>query len=273
MVFRATSTLATESHTANGLDVGHTYPRRACSRSLSPGNTRFGKVQVAHFLEADLQPWGAALTATLFASGDLPPSEQQHGSTAQADAAPACSTVARRQDAWQHLHTLKPLGDAVDAVLRASRMTLLEQLPCTPAEWQPAVIGSHAVNGELTLDFATAAACQGAMRDLHDVRSLVLDRHQRGGESDCEARRFARGLDLQLSHAALQDLVCTLNAVATMPALRSVQLDVSHAWVRDIVQQLAPALSRLSQLAALNLSHNAFGDNGALTLVLSLIHI
>ena len=94
-------------------------------------------MQVAHFLEADLQPWAAALAAALFA-----PQPPPHAATAGT----AC-----RESAWRCMEDLKPLDGAVDAVLRASELPLLEQLPRAPAEWQPAVIGCHAVAGALEL--------------------------------------------------------------------------------------------------------------------------
>ena len=112
------------------------------------------QLQVAHFLEADLQHWAAALAAALF------------------DPQPADG---RREQAWKLLDALAPLGDAVDTVLRASELPLLEQLPRAPAEWQPAVISSHAVGGTLALNCSEVVACSGAMHAVHDVHSLTLD--------------------------------------------------------------------------------------------------
>ena len=65
---------------------------------------------MAHYLEADLQPWADALTAALFADGD-------GGLSAE-----------HRASLWNPLDELAPLGDAVDTVLHASRLPLLQQL-------------------------------------------------------------------------------------------------------------------------------------------------
>ena len=108
-------------------------------------------MQVAHFLEADLQPWAAALAAALFSTLN------------QAPAAAGSSAAAEAAGLWWCLEELAPLHEAVDTVLRASRLPLPEQLPRTPAAWRPAVIGSHVEAGALTLDSATAAACCDAM--------------------------------------------------------------------------------------------------------------
>ena len=86
---------------------------------------QWAPVQVAHFLEADVQPWAAALSAALFGAEPRQP----------------------QPDAWERLEEIATLGDTVDTVLRSWRLPLLEQLEDTPDEWQPAVIDSHAVDG------------------------------------------------------------------------------------------------------------------------------
>ena len=146
-------------------------------------------MQVAHYLDADLQPWAAALAAALFVEPAFPAAGSKRGweqtqlgaNAAQAEAEPASTQSELWQAAWQRLDELERLGGAAGAVLRAWRRPLREQLLLTPAEWQPALIGNHTVGGVLELDAATAAACRGAMHGLHDVHSLSLDfsgRHQ-----------------------------------------------------------------------------------------------
>ena len=98
-------------------------------------------MQVAHFLEADLRPWAAALAAALFP----PDAAQQRPTvgTSAAAAAAAVSSAAHHARAWQCLEAVRPLDGVLRAVLRAStlsKLPLLEQLPRTPAEWQPALI-------------------------------------------------------------------------------------------------------------------------------------
>ena len=90
-------------------------------------------VQVAHYLDADLQPWAAALAAALFADASVPaaeaqPSHQLEENEAQAEAAPASNSLALLQPAWRRLDELARLSGATDAVLRAWRRPLLEQL-------------------------------------------------------------------------------------------------------------------------------------------------
>ena len=206
-------------------------------------------VQVAHFLDADLQPWAAALAAALFTEAACPaagaqPSDQLGGGREQAEVAPANKHCERWQAAWRRVGELARLDGAADAVLRAWRLPLLEQLPRTLAEWQPAVISSHAVNGALRLDFATAAACRGAMHGLHDVHSLSFD-----CTTPCQAR----------SLPSTQKINLTLHALATMPALRSLAIDICWAlWTKPghirAVQALPPALSCLPQLSSLRLN-------------------
>ena len=159
--------------------------------------------QVAHFLEADLQPWAAALGAALFTPFDAATSAEQppkprraawramlhklvrrarvRGAQARAAASHAQSSqAAARREAWRHLDELAPLGGAADAVLRAWRRPLREQLPLTPPEWVAAVICSHGrgadgrgadghgrgADGRLTLNDADIAACLTALRAL-----------------------------------------------------------------------------------------------------------
>ena len=170
---------------------------------------------MAHFLEADLKPWAAALAAALFFEAAVPdgitgeqPGDLVRGCTAAADAALASTNVAHWEEAWRRLDELAPLGDAVDAVLRAWRLPLLEQLPHTPAEWQPAVISSHAANGDLNLSFAAAAACRGALHAAHAVHSLTVKLCPRTDQPFAAKRQLAQ----------------TMGAVASMPALRSLQV-------------------------------------------------
>ena len=198
---------------------------------------QWAPVQVAHFLEADVQPWAAALSAALFGAEPRQP----------------------QPDAWERLEEIATLGDTVDTVLRSWRLPLLEQLEDTPDEWQPAVIDSHAVDGTLSLDFATAAACCEAMCDLHTIHSLGL--HGCGNLSDIESESDSES-EHEEDHLLMYDLVDILQEVATMPALRTLQLDFSPGWRFGVVQALAMAtwLSSLSQLplAALDLSSHAY---------------
>ena len=202
------------------------------------------KVQVAHFLEADMQPWEALLAAALFA---------------------ASPSAALREAAWRHLDELAPLGDTIGTVLRASRLPLRQQLPLTPPEWQPAVISSHAVAGTLTLDFAEAAACCDAMRAVQQLHTLNLelspkpDDRGKAAEKIDQSRepsprwhrlRTVRGVTVLLQVRA---------AVASQPALRSLSVRASDAD-SDGLAMLVPALSRLSQLSSLTWSHDVTCD-------------
>ena len=135
-------------------------------------------MKVAHYLDADLEPWAAALAAALFVEPAFPAAEAPHklgASAAQAETALASDHLELLQAAWGRLDELARFGGATDAVLRAWRRPLLEQLPLTPAEWQPALIASHAADGALELDFAMADACRGAVHAVHDVHTLSLD--------------------------------------------------------------------------------------------------
>ena len=173
-------------------------------------------VQVAHFLEADLRPWAAALAAALF--GPQP---------AEDDA----------DSRWNFLDALAPLHGAVDAVLRAWRLPLREQLPLTPAEWQPAVISSHAVRGTLALSCSDIVACSGAMHAVHDVHSLTIK------------------LDTSVFRVAVLSME---TALTSLPTLRTLRLD-STCLIgpgTPYVVPLAPVLARLPQLAQLDLRAN-----------------
>ena len=223
-------------------------------------------LQVAHFLEADLQPWAAALAGTLFGTSDptgtlaAAPDEQPQASAVGVCATDTISTLAsastkppqpstvdgnaqvppwdcaapeggcaaRQGDsaatvldaAWRHLDSLSPLGDASSVVLRAWRLPLLQQLAVTPAEWQPAVIGSHTAAGALTLDGTTAAACGDSMRRVHDVHSLTFELPLRAASMDS---KVADGHAL----AAIEQIIRVsdaCNAVCALPALRRLRV-------------------------------------------------
>ena len=206
-------------------------------------------LQLAHFLEADLQPWSAVLAGALFPAAALPaalelPDQQPEACAARAEGVPASRTLANWNSAWQRLEALSPPSDVISAVARASPLPLRKQLLLTPAEWQPAVIGSRAANGALSLDSATATACRGAMHTLHAVHSLSLYMSPSG----------SRPAD---AVAAAREHVLTLHAVATMPALRSLRFGTSLSWdlLEQFVDMFAHPLSRLSHLVSLRLSH------------------
>ena len=194
--------------------------RRWCQKPIP---TERWHLQVAHFLEADLQPWADALSAALF------------------DPQPADG---RREQAWNLLDALAPLGDAVDTVLRASELRLLEQLPRAPAEWQPAVISSHAVGGTLALSCSDIVACGGAMHAVRDVHSLTL-----------HVATADRLNDVSLFRAALP---CMETALTSLPALRTfkVQKGKHIPPGTRYVSLLMPVLARLPQLAHLDLRDN-----------------
>ena len=235
-------------------------------------------VQVAHFLEADEHPWVAALAAALFApfSQATPtvnpqPPQERHDSSATPVAVAAeppqlepsvpgsravrfslknassskgktrgvCSQAAARRQTWRHLDELAPLGDAADAVLRAWRLPLREQLPLTPAKWQPAVISSHSADGWLTLDCAEAAACCNAMRGVRGVHSLALDLRP--------DLPYASKVEYAPMHttAAYKG---ARRAIAVLPALRALKLNAGG------MNRLGPLLRRLPQLVHLQLS-------------------
>ena len=231
---------------------------------------------MAHFLEADEQPWAAALAAALFApfvevtpaEDQEPPKEGLDSSTAAIAVDPeppqpshpvlravrkasssgarllrflasatrrASSRDAAHQQTWRHLDELAPLGDAADAVLRAWRLPLCEQLRLTPAKWQPAVISSHVADGWLTLDCAEVVACSNAMRGVRGVHSLALnlkpDRPAEGSKAACQGAH---------------------RAIAALPTLRALTLELPRG--ADDSDGIAPLLSRLPQLVHLQLS-------------------
>ena len=169
---------------------------------------------MAHFFDANLRPWAAALAAALFAPAPAQPSLRRSERRARGverhsvgeraperksprvasrgvSAAPArrrsvtplaVSRAARRGSAWQQLEELRQLDGAVDAVLRASQLPLFEQLPRTPAEWQPAVIGSRTAAGALELSYREADACCDATHAVRGVHTLTLH-SRRAGEA------------------------------------------------------------------------------------------
>ena len=128
-------------------------------------------MQLAHFLDADLEPWAAALAGALFPRA-AKLSDQVEASRPQAAVASASSDLTPWEDAWRRVEALSPPAEVISAAARASRMTLHEQLPLTPAAWRAAVLGNHAVNGALRLDFPAAAAYRGAMQAVHDVQGM-----------------------------------------------------------------------------------------------------
>ena len=198
-------------------------------------------MQVAHFLEADLQPWVAALSAALFAPEPQQPSDE--GST---DAgAPACGSAVQRKGTWERLEELKPLGDTVDAVLRGWRLPLREQLPLTPAEWRPAVIGSHADAGALTLDAVDGAACGDTMQAVHTVHT-------------CTLRMVGAAAGYKSEPIAAR----AFSAVAALPALRSLVLCKWH-WTGEGEAVFVPCASRFSALTRLELGTETLESCGA----------
>ena len=211
---------------------------------ISGQDSDTSQVQVAHFLEAELLPWATALAAALFS----PPEHALQQDSRAANAS---------EETWEHLHALAPLGDAVDTVLRASRLPLLEQLPLTPAEWRPAVISSHTIDDALTLTGAEAAACCDDMHSVCEVEMLTLN--------------------LQASAAAESGAVATseqhraCSAVAAMPALR--ELVATGRMGAAGAASLAPTLSRLSQLQGLGLSSIDMRAGGAAALAGPLGHL
>ena len=220
---------------------------------------------MAHFLEADLQPWAAALANSLglFASEPqlpLPPTPSQPRPPFALEAVPAASdgptpcedrqlpgdALAPLDDAadvWRRLDELAPLGDAVDAVLRTPGLPLHAKLPRTPAQWQPAVIRSHAADGALTLFDEEAVACSGAMHAVCGVHSLALELTDRPRKSEYEGK--------------IVEAACSI--VRSQPALQAFALRTQCSCMAS----LAPALGRLSQLARLDLSHCRLDHQGS----------
>ena len=154
------------------------------------------------------------------------------------------SSAAPRESAWYCLEELRPLHGAADGVLRAAKLPLLEQLRRTPAEWQPAVIGSRAVAGALELSYSEAAACCDTMHAVRGVHTLTLNTFPRTAETG-------------------EPRVCT--AVASLSTLRTLKLGQD----RDILMSVASpehsllrVLTRVAQLAALEMTWGC--DRGSL---------
>ena len=204
---------------------------------------------MAHFLEADLRPWACALAAALFAPHAVQPStvmpqrkarglasrdvSEAPGRSGSASAAMLVSSKAHRESAWRRLEELRPLDGAVDAVFRASRLPLAEQLPRTPAEWQPAAISSRAVDGALELSYREAAVCCIAMHAVRGVHSLTLALHG--------ASRIAMQADTG-------ERACA--ALASLSTLRTLKLGTDGLLDDTFPGALAPGLPRLAQLKA-----------------------
>ena len=216
---------------------------------------------MAHFLEADLQPWAAALIAALFApdaaqqSTALPPRKARRLASPGVREAPApsgsgaaaavvSSNAARRDGAWQCLEELRPLHGAVDAVFRASRWPLIDQLPRTPAVWQPALIDSHVFHGALELSYREAAACCGAMHAVRGVHTLTL-------------RYFPQEKEAEVGDA------CT--AVASLSTLRTLKLGRPCPMAVSESSPVYSLLLPLTQLAALEMRWDF--DRGGVTAV------
>ena len=126
------------------------------------------------------------------------------------------------------------------AVLRAStlsKLPLLEQLPRTPAEWQPALIGSHAMDGWLDLSYSEAAACCDAMHAVRGVHTLSV-----GGGS---------GASEHPGELETGERACT--AASSLSTLRSLSLVLESSGGDAVPHCLAQALPRLTQLEALAL--------------------
>ena len=205
-------------------------------------------MQVAHFLEADLHPWAAALAAARFDSAShsaAVPADAPHPSE-RGSSAPAPLT--RRADAWRLLGDLTPLGDTVDTALRASHQPLLQQLPLTPAKWQPAVVRSHAVAGALTLDSAAVDACCDVMPALHGVESLSL-------HLNCHRAVY-------IAHAEEWALRRAATALASLPALRRLKVETGRGVNSDSLKRLLCTMSSVLRPASLNSS----GENATIPL-------
>ena len=108
------------------------------------------RVQVAHFFEADLQPWAITLVAAVTVD-DL--KAAKHSVTRPYDH--YWDSLLRRR-----LDELAPVGDTLDmyTVLRAARLPLGARLPWTLSA------------GELSLDGSDAAAACGVMHVLPGLR-------------------------------------------------------------------------------------------------------
>ena len=203
-----------------------------------------GRVQVAHFLEADMRPWALRLANCLFPGCvrrecffdyfmlRLPWLKQTFnmiGVERRESESDDVDGAARQQEAWRCLDELASLGDTADAVLRAWRVPLHVQLPLTPAAWVPAVICSHVdATGALELHACEAAAHCDAMHAVRGVQSLTLQPWRSG-----QAAR-ARMSEQEVAR------VC-----AALSALASVRTLHIH-WSSDLEPLVAPALRLLS---------------------------
>ena len=189
---------------------------------------------MAHYLEADLQLWADALTEALFADGD------------------GGLSTEHRASLWHPLDELAPLGDAVDTVLRASRLPLLQQLLRTPAEWQPAVLRNHTVAGALELSDADAAACSDAMPAVHGVHSLTLYGFSTNAKrAETDTQRLCR-------------------VVASMPTLHSFSATDCETHELAYLLAVAPALTSLPQLVCLDLRLRSVTQSEAAAVALAL---
>ena len=120
-------------------------------------------------------------------------------------------------DMWRRLDELAPLGDAVDAVLRTPGLPLHAKLPRTPAQWQPAVIRSHAADGALTLFDEEAVACSGAMHAVSGVHSLTLDVTDR---DVCSGRGYAANVAQEPIQSSVHCQHCRPCLLYTSPSPR-----------------------------------------------------
>ena len=208
-------------------------------------NTTVAHAQVAHFLEADLHPWAAAIAAIVFPPSKRQPLWRLGVQPSDLDTTPR--DVAAEYNTWQRLGELTGFDGAVDAILRAWRLPLLEQLPRTPAAWQPAVIRSRAIAGVVTLKHAEAAACSNAMDAFHGVaHTFVLD---------------------QVPADALQR---TCTAIASLRDVRTLRIEEDFMYDSATVLSVAPALSHLSQLARLAIVGAGISSAGAAALAQTL---
>ena len=243
-------------------------------------------MQVAHFLEADEQPWAHTLAAAVIAdqlqaselqASELQTSEPQASERQASERAVdgrtgTCESPWLQEDAVRRrLAELAPLGGTVDAVLRAARLPLAEQLPWTPQKWLPAVISSHTAGGHLRLTVSAAAACCDAMHAVRGVQSLTIQLERwMASEARVGRVRATNSNNIATAEAAaLPDSELLRRAcasVAAMPCLRGFEIRIPyrcadfHATLA--LQTLTPALRRLSRLEALTV-HSYLGDDGA----------
>ena len=197
---------------------------------------------MAHFLEADLQPWASGLAQALF-----PDTLPSFPSAAEAP-------KDHWQCVWRHLDELAPLGGAVEAVLRAWPLPLLEQLPLTPAEWHPDLLRSHVSAGELALSYGTAVLCCDAMPAVCDVHTLTLtlETWQSGAMDDM--------------YKAATKVLRASSAFSCLRALHKLKVNTKAMLDCSTAEQLGHALGNLPQLACLDLSRNRIRVDGAVAL-------